>query len=127
MNQASNYSKPLPDCKGPKLKPFKDRKATIDFRRLLSAGESEEGGHAHVFEVSIKSVVYALKVVSPPLNAPSIADKGPDVSSSITITAQMRVNCWKRRRKPLRQESSRHIMTPSIVNVGPTVEYVKPD
>ena len=63
MPRAPNYNKPLPDCKGPKLGPFKDREADIDFRRLLSDGNSESGGHAHVFEVCIKSVVYVLKVV----------------------------------------------------------------
>lgn len=53
----------LPECDGPKLLPFKDRGSAIEFRRLLSDGESGSGGHAHVFEVSINSTVYALKVV----------------------------------------------------------------
>ena len=66
MPRAPKYNRPVPDCRGPKLGPFKDRKATIDFRRLLSDGDSESGGHAHVFEVCIKSVVYVLKVVRTP-------------------------------------------------------------
>ena len=65
MLPAPNFEKPLPSCKGPKLGPFKDRKARIDFRRLLNDGDSKSGGHAHVFEVCIKSVVYVLKVVRP--------------------------------------------------------------
>lgn len=64
MHRPRKVDKPLPNCKGPKLNPFPNHKAAVDFRRLLSAGDSEEGGHAHVFEVCIESVVYALKVVS---------------------------------------------------------------
>ncbi len=61
--QNPNDDKPLPDCEGPKLHLFQDRKAAIDFRRLLSGADSGSGGHAHVFEVSIRSRIYALKVV----------------------------------------------------------------
>ena len=64
MPRAPNYNKPLPDCAGPKLSPFKDREANIEFHRLLSDGDSKSsGGHSHVFEVGIKSITYALKVV----------------------------------------------------------------
>ena len=59
----ANYNKPLPDCEGPKLPLFHHAKAPIRFRRLVSDLESE--GHGHVFEVSINSKVYALKVVRP--------------------------------------------------------------
>ncbi len=56
------FSKPLPECEGPKLAPFKDRKANVDFVRLLS--DNEQDGQSHVFEVSIKGKAYALKIVS---------------------------------------------------------------
>ncbi len=56
------FSKPLPECEGPKLVPFKDRKANVDFVRLLS--DNEQDGQSHVFEVSIKGKAYALKIVS---------------------------------------------------------------
>lgn len=56
-----HFSKPLPECEGPRLAPFKDRKSNIDFVRLLS--NNEQDGHSHVFEVSIKGKAYALKVV----------------------------------------------------------------
>jgi hypothetical protein len=56
------FSKPLPECEGPKLVPFKDRKANVDFVRLLS--DNEQNGQSHVFEVSIKGKAYALKIVS---------------------------------------------------------------
>ncbi|KAL8745420.1 MAG: hypothetical protein Q9190_002446 [Brigantiaea leucoxantha] len=54
------YQGPIPRCKGPKLSPFRDRKAAIEFVRLLSDPELE--GQAYVFEVSIASKPYALKV-----------------------------------------------------------------
>ena len=63
MARLPNYNKQLPDCEGPKLRPFKNRKAAIGFHRLLSNEDSGTGGHAHVFEVSIRSKLYALKVV----------------------------------------------------------------
>ncbi len=52
----------LPGCEGPRLAPFNDRKFDIDFVRLLSGNEQD--GQSHVFEVSIKGKVYALKIVS---------------------------------------------------------------
>jgi hypothetical protein len=55
-------SKPLPECEGPRLAPFKDRKIKIDFVQLLS--DNEQNGQSHVFEVSIKGKAYALKIVS---------------------------------------------------------------
>lgn len=68
MVETPNYDGPLPQCQGPKLKPFPHRKSKVDFIRLLSDSEStggiESGGHAHVFEVSIEGETYALKVVS---------------------------------------------------------------
>lgn len=62
MLKTTNFTKPLPQSEGPKLHPFRNRKAPIIFVRLLSDTESE--GHAHVFEVSIGSKQYALKIVS---------------------------------------------------------------
>lgn len=50
---------PLPQCEGPNLDPFPDSKSTITFRRLLDSGT-----HAHVFEATIDSTAYALKLVS---------------------------------------------------------------
>ena len=50
---------PLPQCEGPKLDPFPDSKSTITFRRLIGSG-----GHAYVFEATIDSTAYALKLVS---------------------------------------------------------------
>ena len=56
------YTEPLPQCEGPKLKPFHDLKAPVVFDRLIS-DINAEGNCAHVFEVSIGSMKYALKVV----------------------------------------------------------------
>ena len=68
MVKRPNYDGPLPQCKGPKLKPFPRRKSKVYFIRLLSdsapAGSLKSGGHSHVFEVSIGRETYALKVVS---------------------------------------------------------------
>ncbi len=67
---AVRLDQPLPRCEGPKLSPFKDHKASIEFIKLLSEPDPKErhdespGGHGHVFEVLIKSKPYALKIVS---------------------------------------------------------------
>lgn len=61
MPVVPNYGKPLPQSEGPKLHPFHDCKSAIKFVRLLSDVESK--GHAHVFEISIGSKAYALKMV----------------------------------------------------------------
>ena len=74
MASIANYNEPLPTCEGPKLRPFKHRKAAIEFRCLLSDDESGSGGHAHVFKVSIRSNVYALKVVRGPTQDLNIVD-----------------------------------------------------
>ena len=63
------YQGLLPRCEGPKLGPFHDRKAAIEFVRLLddpqvADSEVTEGGQSHVFEVLIASRSYALKIVS---------------------------------------------------------------
>lgn len=51
---------PLPQCKGPQLKPFKfHRSQKIEFLEYIG-----EGSHAHVFKVRIQESVYALKLVS---------------------------------------------------------------
>ena len=55
------YTEPLPQCDGPKLKPFKLPMPTPKFHRLISDPDAE--GQAHVFEASIGSTVYAIKVV----------------------------------------------------------------
>ena len=59
----TNYNEPLPSCEGPKLPPFPIFKAPIKFKSLVSDPKSE--GHGHVFQVSIGSQVYALKIVRP--------------------------------------------------------------
>ena len=55
------YGKPLPTCEGPKLNPFHDLKAIVKLKRLISDNDSES--HAHVFEASIGSSSYAIKIV----------------------------------------------------------------
>ncbi len=68
MPSIPSYDQPLPLCEGPKLHPFPKGKVDITFKRLLqndqdSSDSSYEEGRAHVFEVSIDSKTYALKVV----------------------------------------------------------------
>ena len=55
------YKGSIPRVEGPKLEEFPYRRAAIDFRALLSDPKAE--GQAHVFEVKIRSRVYALKIV----------------------------------------------------------------
>lgn len=55
------YDEPLPRCEGPKLRPFANSTATLKFKRLLSDLYSD--GQAHVFEASIGSTAYAIKIV----------------------------------------------------------------
>ena len=62
MSESSDYAGPLPQCEGPQLHPFDEHKGTVKFLRLISNVNSE--GHAHVFEVSIGTKRYALKLVS---------------------------------------------------------------
>ena len=50
---------PLPNCDGPKLKPFNFQgPQKIEFLEYLG-----EGLHAHVFKVKILAQIYALKLV----------------------------------------------------------------
>ncbi|KAL8654686.1 MAG: hypothetical protein Q9210_001353 [Variospora velana] len=49
-----------PQCEGPKLPPFPNRKATLKVIRRLS--DPEHNGEAHVFEVTIARKAYALKI-----------------------------------------------------------------
>ena len=60
MAKLPKYTEPLPLVEGPKLHPFPKPKAVI-FKRLLSDPESE--GHTHVFEATIGSATYAIKIV----------------------------------------------------------------
>ncbi len=62
VHDGAHFRKPLPECEGPRLAPFNDRKFNIDFVQLLS--DNEQNGQSHVFEVSIKGKAYALKIVS---------------------------------------------------------------
>jgi hypothetical protein len=59
MSSADNGS--LPPLVGPKLKPFLERNAFVEFVRLLSC--ITPGKHGHVFEVKIAKKPYALKIV----------------------------------------------------------------
>ena len=68
MLPVSSYRQPLPQCEGPKLHPFPKDKVDVQFKRLLSnvqgtLDSSDQAGHAYVFEISIGSKTYALKVV----------------------------------------------------------------
>ncbi|KAK9778491.1 putative Kinetochore Sim4 complex subunit FTA2-domain-containing protein [Seiridium cardinale] len=59
---------PLPDAKGPRLRPFSGQIESIQFLRLLSSELHVASGdgvpHSRVFHVRIKGQSYALKVVS---------------------------------------------------------------
>jgi hypothetical protein len=59
MSQANNKS--LPSLVGPKLKPFPQRNAPVEFIGLLSS--VTPGKHSHVLEVKIAKKRYALKIV----------------------------------------------------------------
>lgn len=61
MPTIPQYTEPLPQCEGPKLHPFHDPTPAVVFHRLLSEKDSE--GHAHIFEATIESEIYAVKVV----------------------------------------------------------------
>ena len=67
-----SYDSLLPECKGPKLHPFKDRAADVEFVQLLSSSvdDSSNGsvGQSHVFGVTIASQPYALKMVNSALS-----------------------------------------------------------
>lgn len=57
---------PLPDAKGPRLRPFHRQIEDIQFLRLLSSNEqySDDVPHSRVFHIQIADQSYALKVVS---------------------------------------------------------------
>lgn len=67
MPRRPAYNEPLPDCEGPKLYPFRNQGVPIEFIRMISdntpASSIGGGPHAHIFEVSILSRTYALKIV----------------------------------------------------------------
>jgi len=67
-NDDGNDMEFLPKCNGPKLQPFQNPNTTIEFKDLISKSDLTDsfaglGGHAHVFEISIQSKTYALKIV----------------------------------------------------------------
>lgn len=70
-NQKLLTSNKLPPCKGPKLHAFRDSSSPITFLELLERAEPYEdsGFQAYVFKVSIKSRIYALKVVIYTINS----------------------------------------------------------
>lgn len=61
MTAVPQYSEPLPHCEDPKLRPFHDSEPSVTFHRLLS--DKDADGHAHVFEATIESTLYAVKMV----------------------------------------------------------------
>ncbi len=61
MSVLPKFNRPLPQTDGPKLHPFPGRKKPINFVRALS--DINADGQSHVFEVSIGSKKYALKMV----------------------------------------------------------------
>ena len=61
MAKLPQYTEPIPLCEGPKLHRFHKPKAAVTCKRLRSDIESE--GHAHVFEATIGSATYAIKMV----------------------------------------------------------------
>ncbi len=74
------YDEPLPTCEGPKLDPFHDSKAIVKFKRLLSDKDAE--GHAHVFEASIGSSSFAIKIVSA---YPTSVVKAQDIAEALLM------------------------------------------
>ncbi|KAL6715421.1 hypothetical protein ACLMJK_006382 [Lecanora helva] len=66
MPRRTHYDKPFPHCDGPKLHQFRDHAAPISLVRLISqpvaASETSSQAQAHVFEASISSKTYALKI-----------------------------------------------------------------
>ncbi len=46
MHHLPHYDEPLPQSQGPKLHPFEERGATLNFVRLVS--DNDCGGHSHV-------------------------------------------------------------------------------
>lgn len=63
-----SYDTPLPLCEGPKLQPYHNAMAVVKFRRLLSTSDTE--ATSYVFEVSIDSELFALKMVSYSVTSP---------------------------------------------------------
>ena len=79
---SKDFHKMLPQCDGPKLHAFSERSVDIKFVRLLS--DNEQDGQSRVFEVSIDSMRYALKVVGvTSCSCPGWAD-ATNSSNSIT-------------------------------------------
>ena len=71
MSKLPKYTEPLPLCEGPRLHPFLRLKpGLVTFSRLLSDINSD--GHAHVFEATIGSATYAIKMVRLYNNGPKI-------------------------------------------------------
>ena len=62
QTSSAGLQRALPQCEGPKLQPFPDPKPVVKFHRLLS--DKDADGHARVFEASINSTAYAVKIVS---------------------------------------------------------------
>lgn len=91
-----SYDEPLPQCMGPKLHPFNGRVADIKFVRLLSSNVEESSniedssngsrGQSHVFEVTIASQPYALKVVKSAFSSAASCVLTPSYNFSSSFT-----------------------------------------
>lgn len=107
----------LPQCNGPKLHPFVDDKASLEFIRLLSDPLIDR--HACVFEVSIGGQSFALKVAR--LRVSSSPDYckmiiNPNPSSVSTMIKRTRRG-WM---------DFRALWTTSIITLIPSTMNVEP-
>ena len=105
----------LPHCKGPKLGPFSSRPPRIDFIDYLS--DPETAAHAHVFEVEIGGVRYALKIVSAPNSATVIPSPNLSSSNSTAMTLTGKPNSGQRRTSPSFPRTKVYRRTTSILSL----------
>jgi len=106
---------PLPQCEGPKLHPFHDHVASIDFKHLLS--DPATTAQSHVFEVSITSKPYALKIVSFSLAISSI----PVLRSPTDLENTLATRILQRFRRPSPTSQQRNLPRSSRPPLRPHV------
>ncbi|KAL9073385.1 MAG: hypothetical protein Q9161_003000 [Pseudevernia consocians] len=88
MSVLTDFNKLLPQSDVPKFHPFPDRKETISLVRALSDFNSK--GRAHVFEVSIGSKEYALKMFyDDEMDRTCLIDEKSDLLSADLLRAHM--------------------------------------